>query len=105
MRNRVGFFLCRNVDLSLGDQRPGNGSAEQIRALIDRVGAQHGKNIVLDEFFAQIADHHLARAGLDRLSPNRLEVFALAQVGAKRDHLAAVLLFQPAQNNRGIQPA
>ena len=31
--------------------------------------------------------------------------FALTEIGAKRNHLATVLLFEPAENDRGIQPA
>ena len=94
--NRVGLFFHGDVDLPLGDQRPGDRSAEQIRPFINRVGAQHRKNVIFDKLLAQIADHHFARAGLDRLAFDRLKIFALPQVGAKRDHFAAILLFKPA---------
>ncbi len=105
VRNGVGFFFHRDVDLSLGDQRARDRGSQQVRAFIDRVGAQHRKDVILDELFAQIADHDFARAGLNRFALDRLEILALAQVGAEGDHFAAVLLFQPAQNHRGIQSA
>ena len=92
MRHRVGSFFDRDIDLPLGDQRPGDRSAEQIGAFVDRIGAQHRENIVLDEFFAQVADNDFARAGLERFLFNRLKILALAEVGAEGDHLAAVFL-------------
>ncbi len=65
MGNRVGFFLHGDVDLPLGDQRPGDGGAEQIGSFVNGVGAQHRENVIFDELFAQIADHDFARAGLE----------------------------------------
>ncbi len=77
MGNCVGLFFHGDVDLPLGDQRPRDRSAEQIRPFINCVGAQHRKNVIFDKLLAQIADHHFARTGLDRLAFDRLKIFAL----------------------------
>ncbi len=96
MGNRVGFFTHGDVDLPFGNQRPGDGGAEQIGTFVNRVGAQHREDVIFNELFAQIADHDFARAGLHRLFLDRLEIFALAQVGAEGDDFAAVFFFEPA---------
>ena len=43
-----------NLNLTLGNQRAGNGGAEQINPFIQGVGAEHGEHIVAHKFFAQI---------------------------------------------------
>ncbi len=96
MRNRVGFFLHGDVDLPLGDQRPGDGCAEQIRSFVNRVGAQHREDVIFDELFAQIADHDFACARLQRFFLDRLKIFALPQVGAEGYDFAAIFFFEPA---------
>ena len=35
---------------------------EQVHALIDRVGAEHGKHVIADEFLAQILDEDVLGA-------------------------------------------
>ena len=96
MRDGVGFFLHGDVDLPFGDQRPGNGCAEQIRSFVNGVSSQHREYIIFDKLFAQIADHHFAGARLQRFFLDRLKIFALPQVGAEGYDFAAIFLFEPA---------
>jgi hypothetical protein len=48
--------FARDLDLALGDQRPRDRGAEQIEALIERVGAEHREDEVAHEFLAQVVD-------------------------------------------------
>ena len=107
VRHGIGADFLGDLDLLLGDQRPRNRGAEQILAFIERIGAKHRKHIVAHEFFAQILDEDVL--GLDaehqRLLPRRLELLALAEIGGKGHHLAAVGGLQPFEDDRGIEPA
>ena len=101
----VSTLLDRDLDLALGDQRPRDGRAEQITALIDRVRPQHGEHKVPHELFAEIVDEYLARTGPDRLVAQRLELLALADISRECDHFRAVGLFEPGDDDRRIKPA
>ena len=107
MGHGVGAELLGDLDLLLGNQRPRDRGAEQILALIHRVGAEHRKYIVADELFAQILDEDVFRldAEQQRLLPRRLELFALAKIGGEDHDLATIGRLQPLQNDRGIEPA
>jgi hypothetical protein len=59
--DRVGADLAGDLDLLLGDQRPGDRGAEQILALIDRVGAEHREDVVAHEFLAHVLDEDVLR--------------------------------------------
>ena len=105
--DRVGADFARDLDLPLGDQRPRDRRAEQIRALVERVGAHHRKDEVADELLAQIVDEDVLR--LDphqrRLVARGLDLLALAEVGGEGHHLAAVALLQPFEDDAGVEPA
>ena len=62
MGDGIGADLLGDLDLLLGDQRPGDGGAQQIDALIDGIGAEHGEDVIADEFLAHILDEDVARA-------------------------------------------
>ena len=95
----------RDLDQPLGDERPRDRRAEQIDALVERVHAEHRKNEVAHEFFAQILDVDLLDAEHLGLLARRLELLALAEIGGERHHLAAIGRLQPFQDDRGIEPA
>src|ERR1700731_289837 len=103
----VGTDLLRNLDLALRDEGPCDGSAEQVLALIERIGAEHGKYVIANELLAQILDKDVFRldAQEERLVARRLELLALAKIGGKGDYLAAIRGLQPFENDRGIEPA
>ena len=91
----VGAGLLGDLDLPLGDQRPGDGGAQQIQPLIQGVGAEHREDEVADEFLAQILDEDLLDAQHLRLLARRFQLLALAQVGGEGDDLAAIGGLQP----------
>ena len=61
MRYRVGASPAGNLDLLLRDQRPRDRGTEEIEPLILGIGAKHRKDIVADEFLAQILDENMLR--------------------------------------------
>ena len=92
MRHRIGAEFLRDLDLLLGDQRPRDGSAQQIDALIQRVGAEHREDIVAHEFLAQILDEDVLRLDAEqlRLLARRLDLAALPQIGGEGHDLRAI---------------
>ena len=107
VRHRIGADLFGDLDLLLGDQRPRDRGAEQILALVERVGAEHRKHVVAHELLAQILDEDVLRldAEQQRLLARRLELLALAEIGREGDHLAAVGGLQPFEDDRRVEPA
>ncbi len=105
MRDSVGAFRARDLDLFLGDHRPRDRGAEQVVALVNGVRAQHRKDEVAREFLAQIDDIKFARARLERLIFEALGLVALPDVGAIGDDLAAEVVLDPAQHHRRVEPA
>ena len=105
MADRIGADLAGNFDLALGNQRPGNRRAEKINAFIQRVGAEHRKDEIADEFLAQVVDEDfLHPCGLG-LFPRRLDFLALTEIGGECHHLAAIDFLQPFEDDGCIQPA
>ena len=103
--DRVTVFLLRDLDEALGDQRAGEGGAQQVLVLIDGAGLQGRPDEVLDEFLAQILDVELLRAGLLRLLVQRLELVALAHVRSAAHDSAAVVFLEPRDDDGRIQSA
>ena len=56
MGDRIGADLLGDLDLPLGDQRARDRGAQQVLALIQRVGAEHREDEVADEGLAQVVD-------------------------------------------------
>ena len=74
-RSAPGRFPCRSrrgrrrrprarrpLDQALGDQRAGDRRAEQVLALVDGVGPEHGEDEVARELLAQVLDEDLSSA-------------------------------------------
>ena len=101
----VGPLHGRDLDLRASDQRPRDRGAEEVGALVDRVRAQHREDEVPHELLAQVQDVDGRGAGAERLLADRQELLALAEVGAEGDHRAAVVLDQPPEDHRGVEPA
>ena len=97
----VGADLAGDFDHALGDQRPGDRSAKQVFAFVDRVGAEHREDEVAHEFLAQVVDEDVLGldAELERLGTRRLQFLALAEVGGERHDLALIGVLQPLENH------
>src|SRR3546814_4980057 len=83
MADRIGTDLAGDLDLALGDQRPGDRGAEQVEALVHGIGAEHREDEVADEFLAHILDEELPDAEHLGLLACRFQLFALAEVGGE----------------------
>ena len=103
--DRIRAQRCRDLDLALGDERPRDRGAEQVHPLVERVGPEHGKHVVGHEGLPQILDEDLRDPHRLGLLPRRRDLLALAEIGGERHHLAAIGFLQPAQDDRGIEPA
>ena len=105
--DRVGADLLGDLDLLLGDQRPRDRGAEQVQALILRVGAEHREHVVAHEFLAQVLDEDVFRldAEQQRLLARRLQLLALAEIGGEGHDLAAIGGLQPFEDDRGVEAA
>ena len=101
--NGVGAFLGGDFHLRLGDQRPGDGGAEEVATFVNSIGAEHGEDEVAGEFFFKVDDVTAAGAGFLGLCGNAVEFFTLAEVGGVGDHFAVVLFGQPFEDNGGVQ--
>ncbi len=84
-RDGVGAGLVGDLDQALGDQRTGDGSAQQVLAFVDGVGAEHREDEVAHELFAQVVDEDVLGldAELQGLGAGGLELLALAEVGGE----------------------
>ena len=59
MRNGITTDVTRNLDLFLRNQRARNRRAKQIHALVERIGAEHGENVVTTELVSQVFDEDI----------------------------------------------
>ncbi len=105
VRHRVGADLFGDLDLALRDQGPCDRGAQQILPLVQRVRAEHRKDEVPHEGFAEILDEDLAHAEHLRLAAGGLELLALTEIGGEGHDLATVFGLQPAQDHARVEPA
>ena len=107
MGNGLGADLLRDLDLPLGDERPRDRRPQEIRALVERVRAEHREDVVAHELFAQILDEDVLRldAEKQRLLARGFDLLALTEIGGEGDHLATIRGLQPLQDDRGVEPA
>ena len=107
MADRISANLPGNLDLALGDQRPGNRCAEQVEAFVKRVGAHHREDVIADEFLAQVVDEDMLGLHPHQLGlvPRRSQLLALPKIGGEGHHLAPIGLLQPFQDDAGVEAA
>jgi hypothetical protein len=101
VRNSISTGQVGNLDHSFGDQRSGNRGAEQILALVKRVGPEHWEHEVAHEFLAQILNVDVigGNAELERFRTCCLKFVALAKVSGEGYHLAPIGILQPLQDH------
>ena len=104
MRQRISADPLGDLHLPARNQRARDGRAEEVLATVNRPGAQHRENEVLDEFVAQVLDVTLVGARRDGLGLHPIELLALANVGGNADDPGSrVMLLEPGNNDRGIE--
>ncbi len=103
--DRIGAGFPGDVNQVLGDQRAGDRGAEQVDTFVDRIGAEHREDEILDELLADVLDVDFLDAEHFGLLAGRLELFALAEVGGEGDDFRAEFGLQPLQDDRGVETA
>jgi hypothetical protein len=108
-RGAVGYGVCAhiggNFHHAFGNEGTGDRCAQQIFTLVNGVGAEHGKNIIPNEFLAQIVDENLFGTQFFGLNPGGFQFLTLPNIGSEGDDVALILILQPFENHRGIQTA
>ena len=79
--------LARHLHKSPGDQRTCQSGGQGIATLIKSVGTDGGKGEFFDERPNEIPHQRLTGTSIESLTPNRLQLIALAEVSCKGDHL------------------
>ena len=103
MRDSVGAFFARDLDLMFRDHGTGEGSAHQVHAFVNRVRFDRGPHVVADKLFTQIFDVEFRSTGRERFLFEAGQFGALAHISAVAHHFAVVLFLQPLQHDRSIQ--
>ena len=73
--------------------------------LVSSTGAQSREDVVAHELRAQIFDERLGRPDGRALLGGGFQVLALPHVREHRDNLAVVVLFQPRDDDGGVEPS
>src|SRR5436190_12891938 len=107
MRKGVGANLPRNLDLTARNEWTRHRGAKQIFAIVDRAGAKRRIYERLDELFAEIFDIALVGTRSHGLGSHAGQLAsALSNVsGDADDARAPVVLFEPRDDDRRVQPA
>jgi hypothetical protein len=105
VRDGVSACLLHGAHHPFDDARARERGAEQVLALVDGVGADGGEDVIADERLAEVGLHVVGGAASERFLLERLELRALAEIGAPGDDLTAVGLFEPAEDDARIQAA
>ena len=92
-----------DVDHALGDERPGDGGAEQVGALVDGVGLHHREDIVLGELLLDIVDIAFGCAVLERLFLQPVEFIPLPEIRTVADDFRIVFFLEPGQQHGGVE--
>src|ERR1019366_10103390 len=95
----------RDRDLLLGDERTRGGRAEQVVVLVRRAGLQNRKEVVPRELVLRVDEKELRGPGLPRLLLEAGRLLGLADVDRDRHDLAAVVLLEPRNDDRRVEPA
>ncbi|OPZ76375.1 MAG: hypothetical protein BWY77_01916 [bacterium ADurb.Bin431] len=104
MRDIMRSLPGGDLDLTLGDERAGDGGAEEIAAFVKGVAARRRKDVLLHQLLFQILDVDLAGAGLEGFLTDSLKVLLLADVGDIGDDVIALEL-EPLEDHGGIEAA
>ncbi len=105
VRDGVGFFLLRDLDHALGDERARNGRTQEVLAFVNRAGAEHWKDEVARKLFLQIINVDFGRAGLDGFGFKAVEFLLLPDVGAEADHFGIIFFLDPGHQDGSIEAA
>ena len=93
------------LDEALGDERAGDGGAEEVVALVDGVGLEHREDVVFRELFRQVFDVGFDGARGVRFFMQPVQFLFLPDVRAVGDDFGVVCLLQPLEDAGRVQTA
>src|SRR5271157_3054143 len=105
VRQGVGALFEGNLHLGLGKQRPGQGSSQQVLALVNRARLDGFPKVAGYKLLAEVLDKNLGGATGQSLAADGGVIVALADVPHHGDNFAAVVFTQPRNDNGGIKPS
>ena len=105
VRDRRGPLHPRDLDQPLGDERPGERGRQRIAILVQRAGLERRQDVVAGELLACIDHVRADGAERQRALADVRELAPLPEVERDGDDLGAVLLRQPPDRHRGVEPA
>ena len=71
--------------------------------LVDRARLERRKYVTGEKFLAQVFDDHLAGAGVIGLLHDRFDIISLPDIADHGNHIVVVILFQPRNDDGGIE--
>ena len=105
VRDRVGAPVSRTTSIiAFAMIGSGDGRAEQVLTLVDRVRAEHREDEVAHELLAEVAARRIETAPVFFAFSRRPSSSSrLTDVGAERDDLGAVRLLEPREDDGGVE--
>ena len=97
-------FHARDLDQLARDQRPAERGGERIAVLVERAGLQRGQDVLARELLAHVEDVRADRAHRERALADVGQLAPLPEIERHRDHLGVVLLGQPRDRDRRVEP-
>ena len=105
MSHGIATFSKCNLDEFFGDNRAGKTRSQQIFFLVSRAGLECREDIIFDKIFCEVGNKNFRRAGLQSLIVNDVKFIALTDIRTNRYDFAAVIFFEPRNNNGRIEAA
>ncbi len=103
MADGIGpVFLC-HVHQAFADERTGKRSAEKVFPFILAVGLKHFVSVLFNKFLPHVQGLCHGCAGSESFFMNRIEILGLPQVHRAGNDFAAIIFFQPGNDDRSIQ--
>ena len=94
-----------DLDELLRDERAAERRRQRVAVLVERVGLQRRQDVVARELLAHVEHVRADGAGRQRAVADVLELLALSEVHRDGDDLGAVLLREPGDGDRRVEPA
>ena len=100
----VGPFSMGRLHQVTGDERASQGGGQGVLVFIDRTGLESREQEVPHQGIPPVHGKGLRRPHLQRPLPDGLQVHH-AQVDGQGNHVGVIVLLEPGNGNRCVQPA
>src|SRR5882762_9348038 len=104
MGERIRSHLTSDLNLPARNEGTAHRGAEEVLSTINCSGSEGGPDEILDKFPPEILDVALVGPRSNSFGPHTLQLLALAYIRRDADHLGAVTLLEPRDDDRCIEP-